>query len=200
MSLLSRRRAGRSAGRAGRPSGARRAGAGPGDGWGASPARAGAVVPRQRASRTGRRPRPARPGGPRPAARGARPKLEDIDGNPLRDLNEYRVEWNQSFQFDFVDPADLTESERSVLALATPVLKLVREEAKRVREVLVSQTMRIDAHDDNEAAASGMRNRNGSSSSVISWNAPSSSWAPCFMKWPTPTVARRMSTKNSSVH
>jgi len=36
--------------------------------------------------------------------------------------------------------------------LATPVLKLVREEAKRVREVLVSQTMRIDAHDDNEAA------------------------------------------------
>jgi hypothetical protein len=80
------------------------------------------------------------------------PKLEDIDGNPLRDLNEYRVEWNQSFQFEFVDPAELTESERTVLALATPVLELVREEAKRVREVLVSQTMRIDAHDDNEAA------------------------------------------------
>jgi hypothetical protein len=80
------------------------------------------------------------------------PKLEDIEGNPLRDLNEYRVEWNQSFQFEFVDPADLTESERSVLALAAPVLKLVSEEAKRVREVLVSQTMRIDAHDDNEAA------------------------------------------------
>jgi hypothetical protein len=36
--------------------------------------------------------------------------------------------------------------------LAAPVLELVREEAKRVREMLVSQTMRIDARDDNEAA------------------------------------------------
>ena len=80
------------------------------------------------------------------------PKLEDIEGNPLRDLNEYRDEWNQSFQFEFVDPSELTESERNVLALATPVLKLVHEEAKRVREVLVSQTMRIDVHDNNEAA------------------------------------------------
>ena len=80
------------------------------------------------------------------------PKLEDIDGNPLRDLDEYRVEWNQGFRFEFIDPADMTENERAVLALAAPMLELVREEAKRVREVLVSQTMRIDARDDNEAA------------------------------------------------
>lgn len=79
------------------------------------------------------------------------PKLEDIDGNPLRDLNEYRDEWNQSFQYDFVDPSALTETERAVFALATPVLALVRDEAKRVREVLVSRTMRINATDDNEA-------------------------------------------------
>ena len=64
------------------------------------------------------------------------PKLEDIEGNPLRDLNEYRDEWNQSFQYDFVDISALTATERAVFALATPVLALVRDEAKRVREVL----------------------------------------------------------------
>lgn len=79
------------------------------------------------------------------------PKLEDIEGNPLRDLSEYREEWNRSFQYDFVDPSDLTDNEQTVFALATPMLELVRNEAKRVREVVVSQTMRIDAHDDNEA-------------------------------------------------
>jgi hypothetical protein len=79
------------------------------------------------------------------------PQLEDVEGNPLRDLNEYREEWNRSFQYDFLALEALTDSEQKVFALATPLLKLVRDEARRVHEVLVSQTMRIDAHDDNEA-------------------------------------------------
>jgi hypothetical protein len=79
------------------------------------------------------------------------PKLEDIEGNPLRDLAEYRDEWNRSFEYDFVAEQDLTDGERAVYALAAPILALVRAEAKRVREVLVSRTMRIDTHDNNEA-------------------------------------------------
>lgn len=79
------------------------------------------------------------------------PSLHDLDGNPLRDLSEYRDEWNRSFDYDFVDVRELTESERAVFALATPILRLVRDEANRVREVLVSRTMRIDARDNNEA-------------------------------------------------
>lgn len=79
------------------------------------------------------------------------PHEEDIEGNPLRDLNEYRDEWNRSFQYEFVDPSALSQVEQAVFALAAPTLKLVRNEAKRVRGVLISSTMRIDAHDDNEA-------------------------------------------------
>jgi hypothetical protein len=79
------------------------------------------------------------------------PRLEDVEGNPLRDLNEYRDEWNRSFQYDFVDPEELTEAERAVFALVAPVLRIVGDEARRVREVLVSRTMRINAHDDHEA-------------------------------------------------
>jgi len=78
------------------------------------------------------------------------PKLEDTEGSPLRDLSEYREEWNRSFEYDFVAIENLTDGERAVFALATPILELLRAEAKRVREVLVSRTMRIGAL-DNEA-------------------------------------------------
>ena len=30
------------------------------------------------------------------------PRLTDIEGNALRDLSEYRDEWNRSFEYDFV--------------------------------------------------------------------------------------------------
>jgi hypothetical protein len=79
------------------------------------------------------------------------PKLADIEGNPLRDLTEYRDEWNRSFSYDFVDIAELTDAEREVFALAAQILELVRSEAKQVRAVLVSRTMRIDAQADDEA-------------------------------------------------
>ncbi len=79
------------------------------------------------------------------------PQLEDIEGNPLRDINEYREEWNRSFEYDFVPPEELTESERAIYALTVPLLELVREQAKGVKVVLISRTMRINAYDDNEA-------------------------------------------------
>jgi hypothetical protein len=79
------------------------------------------------------------------------PHLIDIDGNALRDLSEYRDEWNRSFEYDFVPSDELTDREQAVFALATPVLKLLRKETERVREVLVSRTMRINAYSDNEA-------------------------------------------------
>lgn len=79
------------------------------------------------------------------------PQLQDIEGNPLRDINEYRDEWNRSFEYDFVPPEELTDGERAVYALTTPLLELVRRQARSVNEVLISRTMRINAYDDNEA-------------------------------------------------
>lgn len=79
------------------------------------------------------------------------PDYEDIEGNAIRDLDEFRTEWNRSFQYEFVNPDDLTASERLVFELATPILELVRDEARRVRELAISNSMRIDAYSDNEA-------------------------------------------------
>jgi hypothetical protein len=79
------------------------------------------------------------------------PELKDLEGDPVRDLGEYRGEWDSSFEYDFVLREDLTASEEAVFALSDAVLALVRTEAKPVREVLVSNTMRLNSYDDNEA-------------------------------------------------
>jgi hypothetical protein len=42
------------------------------------------------------------------------PSLRDALGNPIRDLDRYRDEWQDSFRFTFVDPADFSDAERAV--------------------------------------------------------------------------------------
>ncbi len=79
------------------------------------------------------------------------PKLSDLDGNAIRDLSEYREQWNQSFDYEFVALEDLNTSERAIFDLAAPVLGLVRPEAKRVKDIRVSTTMRLNASGGNEA-------------------------------------------------
>jgi len=78
-------------------------------------------------------------------------RLRDLEGNSMRDLDHFLVEWNESFQFDFVAPEALTAKEREVFQLITPALLLVKSEAKRVREVLISKTMRLSGRSTNEA-------------------------------------------------
>ena len=79
------------------------------------------------------------------------PTLEDIEGNAIRDLNQYGDEWNASFEYQFVEPEALTPQEHAVYALADKALALLAKEAKRVAAVRVSETMRINRYDGNEA-------------------------------------------------
>jgi len=79
------------------------------------------------------------------------PQLRDVEGNPLRDLGEYGAEWNRSFAYDFISADALTDREQIVFSLAEPLLALVRQEARRIGDLLISQTMRLNAYDGNEA-------------------------------------------------
>ena len=78
-------------------------------------------------------------------------RLKDLEGNPIRDLNKYRTEWNDSFEYDFVPIDALSRKERKIFALAQPMLTLVKTESKRVREIRVSNTMRLESFSANEA-------------------------------------------------
>jgi hypothetical protein len=73
-------------------------------------------------------------------------QLKDIEGQSIRDLGEYRQEWDRSFQFTFISPDKLLSSEQQVFALTQPLLCLLGKPSllTKVKEVRISETMRVD--------------------------------------------------------
>lgn len=67
----------------------------------------------------------------------------DYDGNPLRDLNEFVRLWNESFEFEFVDPKDLTIEERRVFDRTKEIMTLIGGKPEGVKGVKISETMRL---------------------------------------------------------
>lgn len=67
----------------------------------------------------------------------------DYDGNPLRDLNEFIRLWNDSFEFEFVDPSELTARERRIFDQTKAIMALIGGKPEAVRGVMISETMRI---------------------------------------------------------
>lgn len=70
-------------------------------------------------------------------------------GVEVRTLENYVVEFNQSFQYRFVDPDDLTDKEKAVFALTSDLFALIGVEGDRQPDVRISETMRI-GRDDTE--------------------------------------------------
>ncbi len=70
----------------------------------------------------------------------------DGEGNPMRDLEAYRREWDASFSYDFVDPAELTPAERRVWELKDHLIALVGMDPARqgITEILLSNTTRLN--------------------------------------------------------
>jgi len=79
------------------------------------------------------------------------PTLQDINGQQVRTLEVYRQEWNESFQFTFVSPDQLMPEECTLYGLTKPIMYLLTPRITRVKEVLISETMRLNRYDNNEA-------------------------------------------------
>lgn len=77
--------------------------------------------------------------------------LQDFSGNPIRDLEQFQEEWNQSFQFKFVREKDLTPHERGVFRMTDAILALAGGRPKNVEAIKISETMRIDPRSFREA-------------------------------------------------
>ena len=71
------------------------------------------------------------------------PGLRDAAGNPMRDLGHYRDEWQQSFSFEFIDPANLSSEERAIWDTLHQVFAVRGGRPKRVKDVRISATMRL---------------------------------------------------------
>ena len=72
------------------------------------------------------------------------PNLRDLNGDPILDLAGFVKTWNASFEFEWVDPADLQPAEKDTWSILPELLALAKDHARRVKEVRISATMRLD--------------------------------------------------------
>jgi len=77
--------------------------------------------------------------------------LKDIDGNKIRDLQEYTTQWNDSFEFNFIDEKSLSKKEKEIFSMKDDILKLIGGKPTKVEKVLISETMRLETQGHNEA-------------------------------------------------
>jgi len=70
----------------------------------------------------------------------------DLKGNPLVDLENFQQAWNNSFSFKFVEYEELSLSEKSILEKINYVLSFIGGKPPAVKEIKISETMRIDEH------------------------------------------------------
>jgi len=78
--------------------------------------------------------------------------LRDVSGNLIRDMNQFRREWNESFEFKFIDEKDMIPKEREIFRLTDAILSFVGGKPGKVREIRISETMRMESHSFAEAA------------------------------------------------
>jgi len=78
------------------------------------------------------------------------PQIKDIQGQSIRDLGEYREEWDRSFQFRFVSPNQLLPAEQLIFALTQSIFDLLADPSlyTRVKDIRISETMRMDYRGD----------------------------------------------------
>lgn len=67
---------------------------------------------------------------------------QDIKGNPIRESNEFFRQYNDSFEFEFVEPSNLTMTEKEVFSLTDNIFTLIGGRPRNVREISISETMR----------------------------------------------------------
>ena len=68
--------------------------------------------------------------------------MQDISGNTMRDLGQYNLEWNESFEFKFVKPSELNTSEREIYDKTLDIFNLIGGKPKMIKDILISETMR----------------------------------------------------------
>ena len=72
--------------------------------------------------------------------------IKDLEGNTIRDLDQYTIERQKSFEYQFVEPKDLSKNEKDVFENTDKILALIGGRPKNVRDVKISETMRVEMY------------------------------------------------------
>lgn len=75
----------------------------------------------------------------------------DAEGNEIQDLNKFVENWSNSFEFQFIEIADLSSAERSIYDKTILIAALIGGLPSIVKSVKVSETMRPQIGEFSEA-------------------------------------------------
>jgi len=77
--------------------------------------------------------------------------LKDLSGNPIRDINQFFIEERDSFEFEYVDPKDLNDSEKFFFDMNDKIFEVIGGKPRKIKTIKISETMRKDPHEYREA-------------------------------------------------
>ena len=67
--------------------------------------------------------------------------LVDINGNKIPELKNFLSEYNDNFEYNFVDSSQFSDMESKVFNKTGEILSLIGGKPKIVKEVLISETL-----------------------------------------------------------
>ena len=76
----------------------------------------------------------------------------DLSGNPIQDLTQFQSDWNDSFEFKFVEPHRLSASEKTIYDTIPKIAELIGGIPNNVKHIKISETMRMETYAFVEAA------------------------------------------------
>lgn len=65
----------------------------------------------------------------------------DIDGNIIREFDQFRNEYNESFNFEFVRREQLNDVEKANFELIDEIVRLINKKIRKLPEIKISNTM-----------------------------------------------------------
>ena len=71
--------------------------------------------------------------------------ISDINGNKIRDVNQFTHECNNSFEFKFIDEKQLSSKEKEIFKLTNEIINLVGGYPNNVYKIRISEIMRKDS-------------------------------------------------------
>jgi hypothetical protein len=71
----------------------------------------------------------------------------DVEGNEMRDVGAYSVEYEESFEYDWVSESELTSGEQEVWELRHDILSLI-DDLPEIEEIRISSRMRVTGGSD----------------------------------------------------
>lgn len=69
---------------------------------------------------------------------------KDISGDTIRDLDEFMMEYSESFEYSFVDTNLLDPDEKSIFRLTDDIFDLIGGRPKTIQDIRISETMKKD--------------------------------------------------------